>query len=244
MNLVVCLGDGGDRDKAAALSEHIRVPLTDAPGVELTLLVEGAGLSLLGNGMRYRGDFEQMLRRVANGHLQHEMLARAAKTNLPDARAVDATAGMGEDSLILASCGYEVTLFEQNPVIAALLRDTMERASRHPILEPIVSRMHLIEGNSISLLGELGGAYDLVYLDPMFPARQKSGQIHKKLQLIQRLEHPCLQEEELFDAAYGVHPGKIIVKRPLKGPFLAGRKPGYSLQGKAIRYDCYVPYVR
>ncbi|MBQ4243593.1 MAG: class I SAM-dependent methyltransferase, partial [Clostridia bacterium] len=36
------------------------------------------------------------------------------------------------------------------------------------------------------------------------------------------------------------HPHKIVIKRPLKGPFLAGRKPDYSLQGKAIRYDCIV----
>ena len=29
------------------------------------------------------------------------------------------------------------------------------------------------------------------------------------------------------------------VKRPLKSEFLAGRKPSYTLNGKAIRYDCY-----
>ncbi|MBQ1757738.1 MAG: class I SAM-dependent methyltransferase, partial [Erysipelotrichaceae bacterium] len=38
-------------------------------------------------------------------------------------------------------------------------------------------------------------------------------------------------------AAIAVHPSRIIIKRPLKGPFLAGRKPDYSLPGKAIRYD-------
>ena len=38
---------------------------------------------------------------------------------------------------------------------------------------------------------------------------------------------------------FGYNPDKIIVKRPLKSEFLAGRKPSYTLSGKAIRYDCY-----
>jgi len=32
-----------------------------------------------------------------------------------------------------------------------------------------------------------------------------------------------------------------VVKRPLKGPFLAGKKPSSSLTGKVVRYDVYVP---
>ena len=47
-------------------------------------------------------------------------------------------------------------------------------------------------------------------------------------------------EEELLCAAVNLRPHKIVIKRPLKGAFLAGRKPDYSLAGKAIRYDCFV----
>ena len=39
-------------------------------------------------------------------------------------------------------------------------------------------------------------------------------------------------------AAVSAGPRKIVIKRPLKGPFLAGRKPDYSITGKTIRYDC------
>ena len=49
----------------------------------------------------------------------------------------------------------------------------------------------------------------------------------------------CSEETDLFDAAIKATPEKIIVKRPLKSEFLAGRKPSYTLNGKAIRYDCY-----
>ena len=66
-----------------------------------------------------------MLHRVTNGRLQHEMLVRAAKSEKKDARQIDATAGMGEDAFLLAAQGYEVTLYEQNPVVAVLLKDAL-----------------------------------------------------------------------------------------------------------------------
>ena len=80
----------------------------------------------------------------------------------------------------------------------------------------------------------------VIYLDPMFPARTKSAAVKKKFQLIHVLEKPCEDEEELLEAALALKPRKVVIKRPVKGPFLAGRKPSYSLRGKAIRYDCFV----
>jgi DNA-3-methyladenine glycosylase I len=82
-------------------------------------------------------------------------------------------------------------------------------------------------------------APDVVLLDPMFPVRQKSGLIKKKFQLLQKLEQPSADEEaELLQAALAASPRRIVIKRPLKGPYLAGRQPDYSLCGTAIRYDC------
>lgn len=238
--LVVCMGKGGQKDAAESLARRVNAPLTDQPGNHLTLLIDGTGISLNGYGLCYRGDFETMLHRVTDGRLQHEMLVRVAKTKQANPTAIDATAGMGEDSLLLAACGYEVTMYEQNPVIAALLRDSLRRAKKHPILGEIVNRMHLVEGNSIECMAKQLEQPDLIYLDPMFPARQKSGLINKKLQLIQKLEQPCPEEELLLKTAMELHPKKIIIKRPLKGKNLAGKTPGYSVKGKAIRYDCFV----
>ena len=240
-NLVVCMGKGAQRDAAEALAKRVGAPLRDTCGESLTLLIDSSGVTLTGYGLSFRGDFEeQMLRRLTDGRLQHEMLVHAAKTDKPHPVAIDATAGMGEDSILLAASGYEVTMYEQNPVIAALLKDALRRAKKNSVLREAVERMHLIEGNSIELLPEFARQPDLIYLDPMFPARQKSGLINKKLQLIQKLEHPCVEEEALLNAAFAKNPQKIIVKRPLKGKFLAERKPDFSIKGKAIRYDCFV----
>lgn len=124
-------------------------------------------------------------------------------------------------------------------MIAVLLKDALRRAKKHPVLKDIAGRMKLVEGNGIDQMSKLLDPVDVIYLDPMFPARQKSGLINKKLHLIQKLEPPCSAETELFDAAIKTRPSKIIVKRPLKSEFLAERKPSYTLSGKAIRYDCY-----
>lgn len=240
--IVVCIGKGGQKDMAESFSKRTGSPIVNKPGDYLTVLFDSKGVSLSGFGLSYQGDFENMLHRVTNGRLQHEMLAKAVKTDQENLKAIDATAGMGEDSLLLAACGYQVTLYEQNPVIAILLKDALRRAKKNTVLKDIVSRMQLVEGDSIEHLNKRLDPVDVIYLDPMFPGRQKSGLINKKLQLIQKLEPPCSKETALFDAAMAAQPSKIIVKRPLKSPYLDERVPSYSLKGKAIRYDCYSPY--
>ena len=237
--IVVCFEKGGQKDMAEAFARRIGAEISEKPGPKLTILFHAKGVSLTGYGLSYQGDFENMVHRVTNGRLQHEMLVRAAKSDKPGRKAIDATAGMGEDAFLLAAQGYEVTLFEQNPVIAVLLKDALRRAKKHPVLKDIASRMNLVQDNSVEGMSKLLDPVDVIYLDPMFPARQKSSLINKKLQLIQKLEPPCSEETDLFDAAISASPSKIIVKRPLKSEFLAGRKPSYTLNGKAIRYDCY-----
>ena len=207
----------------------------------LVLQLDGEGLSLHKGDMAVRGDFARMANRTRTANLRRELLVRAAKVHADGRapRAVDATAGLGDDSWLLAAAGFEVVMFERNPVIAALLRDALARAHADPSLSPIASRMHVEEGDSEEGLRGLSQQPDVVLLDPMFPEKRKPASAKKKLQLLQALERPCDDEALLLDAAFAAHPRKIVVKRPVKGPHLARRKPDYSLLGKAIRYDCF-----
>ena len=227
-------------------------PFSVARAAGLELIGNPEGLTLTDGAMELRADFGRMLPRLKQGRLQQELLVKAARTKgIEQPWAIDATAGFGEDSLLLAAAGFTVDLYERDCVIAALLQDALDRAADDPALAAAVAHMRLHAGeDSIAGLrhtaeqverGELA-APDVVYLDPMFPGRQKSGLINKKLQLIQKLEPPCSEETALFDAAMAAQPSKIIVKRPLKSPYLDERVPSYSLKGKAIRYDCYSPY--
>lgn len=199
-------------------------------------------LTLVGDGLELCGDFSQMVTRLRHDRLGKELLVRAARVRgVEHPRAVDATAGLGEDSLLLAAAGFCVTLFERDPIIAALLCDAMARAREVPELVEPLGRMDLKEEDSVEGMRHLDAAPDVVFLDPMFPERRKSAAVKKKLQLIQRLEQPCEDEGRLLEAALSTCPRKVIVKRPIKGPYLAGAKPSHSLRGKAVRYDVYVP---
>lgn len=216
---------------------------TAAPGGDgLTLRLDGEGLSLVSEGQALRGDFAHMLSRLKQANLSKELLVRAARIKAPEGplTAVDATAGLGEDSLLLAAAGFHVTLYERNPVVYELLRDALERAAFMPELAEAVGRMELVHGDSIRGMADMDTPPHVILLDPMFPERQKSALVKKKLQMIQKLETPCADEEELLLAAMEAGPKKLIVKRPPKGPYLAGIKPDHSIEGKAVRFDCFV----
>ena len=153
---------------------------------------------------------------------------------------IDAAAGLGNDGLLLAAAGFKVTLCEYNPVIAALLENSLKRAADVPELAAAVSNITVRTGDSIPFMRETENRPDVIYLDPMFPESGKNALIKKKFQLLRQLELPCSNEEELLTAALSANPHKIVIKRPVKGPYLAGRKPAYSITGKAVRYDCLI----
>lgn len=225
------------------MEELLEAAQRAAQGAGLALEQRPEGLTLLGGGMELTGDFSQLLPRLRQDRLSKELLVRAAHIKGAEhpLRAVDATAGLGEDSLLLAAAGYEVLLVERDPVIAALLADCLRRARADERLAAVAARMHFQPGEATLVLGQLPQAPHLVYLDPMFPAKGKAALTKKKLQLFQRLEPPCAQEEELLAAALAAGPRRVVVKRPLKAPALAGRKPSHSVEGKTIRYDVFVP---
>lgn len=210
--------------------------------MELVTCADGS-LALEDRGMQLRGDFSRVLPRLRQRNLSHELLVRAARVRgVNEPFAVDATAGLGEDALLLAAAGFRVAMFERDATIAALLADALQRAARDPRLEATVSRMRLVAGDAIEGLPQLTEQPDVVYLDPMFPARRKDAATNKKLQILRALEKPCGDDEaeKLLLAALATHAHKVVVKRPLKGPHLAGVRPSHSIAGKVVRYDVIV----
>lgn len=209
---------------------------------DMELVQSEQGLALVAEGMVLRGDFAHMMSRLRADRLGRELLVRAARVHGIDAPvAVDATAGLGEDSLLLAAAGFSVTLIERDPVIAALLADALDRGASDPQLAPIVARTRLVQGDAVGLLPALDFIPDVVFLDPMFPVKHKDAATKKKLRIFQMLEKPCEDEEALLQAALASHPRKIVVKRPLKGSPFGSAKPSSLLAGKVVRYDIIVP---
>ena len=204
------------------------------------------GLAMTDGVMRVSADFTAFLPRLRPDRIGTELLVKAAgrKKGTEKPLAVDAAAGFGQDALLLAAAGWRVLMFERDPVVAALLRDALDRAAVVPALADPVSRMCLRSEDSILALGRLEETPAVIYLDPMFPEKKKSSLTGKKFQLLHLLERPCDEENEILRAAWNAGPGRIVIKRPLKGPYLAGIHPAWSLKGKAVRYDCLMPSGR
>ena len=115
-----------------------------------------AGLTLVGDNMELRCDFEEMLPRIKPGRLQQELLVKAAKVKgTQSPTAIDCTAGFGQDSFLLAAAGFTVRMFERDETIAALLEDGLSRAGNNPVVSGIAKRMSLERGDSLQYLAAL-----------------------------------------------------------------------------------------
>ena len=155
-------------------------------------------------------------------------------------KVLDATAGLGRDAFVLASLGCEMTLIERQPLVAALLEDGLQRAALSLDVAPIVARMNLLTGNAIELMQNWQGeAPQVIYLDPMFPHRDKSALVKKEMRLFRPFVGDDLDAPALLEAALALATHRVVVKRPRKAPAIEGSKPGYVLEGKSSRYDIY-----
>lgn len=157
---------------------------------------------------------------------------------------VDASAGLGRDAFVLASLGAEVLMIERVAAIFALLEDGLERAMADPGTRPIAERMALAHGDASRELDALvaghGIAPQVVYLDPMFPHRDKSALVKKEMRLFRLLAGDDEDAPLLLEAALAVASHRVVVKRPAKAPPIPGPAPRHVLQGKTSRYDIYV----
>ena len=170
-----------------------------------------------------------------------QMIAKAVGVQ-PGVRpqVLDATAGLGRDAFVLASLGCSMTLIERQPLIAALLEDGLARARQSAEVAPIVAQMRLLQGNAIELLSAWSDeAPQVIYLDPMFPHRDKSALVKKEMRLFRPLVGDDLDAPALLAAALALASHRVVVKRPRKAPCIEGAKPSYVLEGKSSRYDIY-----
>lgn len=157
----------------------------------------------------------------------------------------DATAGLGGDAFVLATLGCQVTMAERSPIAQALLRDGLERAHREASegdgqLKAILDRMTLVAADSQDLMARATATLaDVVYLDPMFPARRKTAAVKKDMQAFHAIIGGDEDADSLLALALKCAEYRVVVKRPRLAEPLAGRAPGYQLSGKTSRYDVY-----
>ena len=232
-------------EAAREWARRLGLPFGAPCGHQLQLGPDGLQLACLGPNAPgpVRVDFVSgaLAHRRQFGGGSGQMIARAVGLQ-PGVRPVvlDATAGLGRDAFVLAGLGCEVTLIERQPLIAALLEDGLRRARDDAGTAPIAARMHLREGDAVALMQAWrGAAPQVVYLDPMFPHRDKSALVKKEMRVFRPLVGDDDDAPALLAAALALASHRVVVKRPRKAPALGGVAPGYALEGKSSRFDVY-----
>lgn len=161
-------------------------------------------------------------------------------------RVFDATAGLGRDAWLLAHVGAEVTLCERSPVVHALLADGLARATRESACAATVARMTLLAGSSLAQMRSMmtlppAERPETVYLDPMFPHREKSALVKIDMRVFRNVVGEDLDADALLAAARALATRRVVVKRPRHAPDLAGVVPHQRMEGQSNRFDLYAP---
>ncbi|MBT8145999.1 MAG: class I SAM-dependent methyltransferase [Gammaproteobacteria bacterium] len=242
-------------DLATALAEELGLPVVQAEDLadsefEFVLRYGEKGLELdslqPGHLGPIRVDFEHptFAYRVKD-RVNSQAITRAVGVKpgmLPEV--LDATAGLGKDAYLLASAGCMTKLLENNNIVHALLRDGIKRAS-HSEDSRVRETVAKMELSLISLkqFAESKPRYDVVYLDPMFPAKRKSARVKKDMFMLQKyFERMKNAKEEggLLSDAFTIARRRVVVKRPLRAPDMEEMAPTFRLTGRSSRYDVYV----
>ena len=177
--------------------------------------------------------------RLAHAGDQREGLIRAFGKLPRDGHVLDASAGLGRDSLLLAAHGFRVTAWERHPVVYHLLDDALARAAHSPELAAIIRRIALLEGPATP--ADVTPPAMAAVFDPMFPERTKRAAVKKDMQLIQALMPDAADPdaEQTLARLRGHVERRVIVKRPLHAPALGPDTPQASVKGKSVRFDLY-----
>ncbi|HSC69263.1 MAG TPA: class I SAM-dependent methyltransferase [Cellvibrio sp.] len=161
-------------------------------------------------------------------------------------RVLDATAGLGKDSFVLATLGCRVTMIERSPIVQTLLADGLARAQlfgreQDAELLQTVNRMQLLTQDSRVYLESLSADQfpDVIYLDPMFPERHKTADVKKEMAAFHQIVGKDEDADALLPLALAHVNYRVVVKRPRKAPLLNNQTPSYQLEGKSSRYDIY-----
>lgn len=153
---------------------------------------------------------------------------------------IDATAGLGRDSFLLASLGAQVTMIERSDQMHALLADGMARAeAAGDPYSDIIARMTLMKGDAKDLLPTLSG--DAILIDPMHPERSKSALVKQELRQVREIVGVDPDAADLLQIAIDHPAPRVVLKWPTRADPIPGmRSCSHQIIGKSTRYDVFM----
>lgn len=147
---------------------------------------------------------------------------------------MDATAGLGGDSIMFAKMGFNVIAVERQAYTFLLLTDNIRRSG-------LANSVQCVFANSMTTLSKNEHHVDAVFFDPMYPEKQKSALPNIRMRALALLSQAKDDDfEAVLAFALTLDNKRIVVKRPDHSPVLDQKKLVHSYKGKAVRYDAYI----
>lgn len=199
---------------------------------------------------------------------KNELIAKAIGMSKGYRHVIDLTLGLAQDAWFLTELGAQVVGFERSPLVYLLVSDaqrrarTINRTKKHFLLSAYVNSLQLLQkqvekpqtltdflgqylNNSISdkvidldLWASVDWASAVLYLDPMFPEKNKTALPRKEMQIFRGWVGADADSLELLKLAMQLPVDRIVVKRPMRAEPLLD-KVTHSFVGKTVRYDLY-----
>lgn len=250
-NIAIIKPDQSLLDKALSLSQHLKLPLIESSQQEdysAVLMFSPECLALHLTGPKAPGPVSvnfisgKYAHRRKYGGGKGQLIAKAiGLASLKSPTVLDLTAGLGQDAFVLACLGCTVTMIERSPIIAALVQDAMNRALNDSFFSTL--KLQLIVSESLNHLKVLSHSDypDVIYIDPMFPARTKSALVKKEMRILREIVGEDTDAAMLLNAACKIAKKRVVVKRPRLAPHLDEHKPDLIYRGESSRFDVYFP---
>ncbi len=182
-----------------------------------------------------------ILHRLKYGKGRGQNLAKAVGMKFNKNRnIIDATAGLGYDSFILASLGAKVTLIERSQKMHTLLQNGIDEGiSFGGEIEKIVNRMELLFGDSKDILPKL--TPEVIMIDTMYKDRKKTALVKNNMRLVREIVGPDSDYIELLKVALNCAKNRVVLKQPRYAePIKEITKCSHQILGKTIRYDVFI----
>lgn len=157
---------------------------------------------------------------------------------------IDGTAGLGQDAWLIARLGCNVTLVEQSTILSSMLEFAVQKALAHDEYQSTAQLLSVKHANTAEYLAtRTNPTADIVFLDPMYPARRKQALVKKEMQMLHELIGPDDNNEQLLNSALSHARFRVVVKRPKSAEPLIGSDawPGQltSVSSPNTRFDVY-----
>jgi len=153
---------------------------------------------------------------------------------------IDATAGLGRDSFLLASLGAQVTMIERSEKMHMLLEQGMERAfNEGGQFREIIERMTLLKGDAKDIIPTLTA--EAILIDPMHPERKNSALVKQDLRQVRDIVGSDEDAADLVRLAIMHAQKRVVLKWPAKADPIEGvQKCSHQILGKTTRYDVFM----